>query len=54
MRKSIEYLEYAADCLEAGRPIQREHPHVKREDAKLYDDKVPDPDELDLDNLLDG
>ena len=40
-RKSLEYLAYVADCLQTGRPITREHPHIKKEDPKSFEDRVP-------------
>ena len=51
----IAYLDYLADALEAKRPITKEPmaPPVDPSSIKTYEDKVPDPNSLDLDNLLD-
>ncbi|MCP5117052.1 MAG: hypothetical protein GY953_40020 [bacterium] len=46
--KVVDYLDYIADCLEAGKPITKPSP-IAIAEKKLYLDKVPEPGALDLD-----
>ena len=50
--ENLDYLEYLADTLEAGKPVTRKPPEPPAA-PKTFEDKVPEPGEVDLDGILD-